>query len=177
MMDFDKNDFYLFGRISMIDCLEGSQILDAGPFIGLITGKFNCLGCVLNTDISSGRGKHWVAVFIDCRDDNEWTIEYFNSAGNPPPTTMINWMEKTRKQLTDYANKLTDSSSSNKPINVETVCVTDIEHQQSETECGMYSLFYIRARLDGKSYKWFTQTVIPDADMIEFRKHLFRKHS
>ncbi|MHB8736930.1 MAG: hypothetical protein ACYC6M_16625, partial [Terriglobales bacterium] len=54
-------------------------------------GPFKCFGCVVNTDVSTGRGRHWVAVFIDVRGASQppvWTVEYFNSTGRPPPKPM-----------------------------------------------------------------------------------------
>jgi hypothetical protein len=167
MMDFSTNGD-LFGTISMADCLYGKQSAYFGKVLGDITTTFDTLGCVVNTDTSSGKGKHWVAVFVDCRDSKKWTIEYFNSAGRPPTKEITKWMAKQKHILEDYIeeNKLN--------IDVETIAVTDLEHQDSKTECGMYALFYIRSRLEGKSYELFFRHLVPDSEMYEFRRHVFR---
>ena len=143
-------------------------------------------GCVHNTDTSAGPGDHWVAVFVDMRapivkpttpvkDDttskgsptsNEaisgWTIEYFNSAGRPPAAPVTRWQERARAALLQISSA------------VETFAVTSVAHQRSRTECGPYSLYYIRRRLEGAPISTFASDPIPDAAMIEFRRHLFR---
>ena len=124
----------------------------------------SCVGCVVNTDTSRGPGKHWVSVFVDARPQT-WTVEYFNSAGNPPPKPMAIWMEKARAQL----------AAARETGEVETVAVTDVDHQESQTECGIYALYFIRRRLEGTPYDFFCDRIVPDAAMTAFRAHLFRK--
>jgi len=48
-------------------------------------------------------------------------------------------------------------------------------HQRGDTECGVYSLYYIRQRLEGTPARWFATDTVPDDAMIKFRKHLFSK--
>jgi hypothetical protein len=129
---------------------------------------------VINTDTSSGPGKHWVAVFVDCRPapDEPWTVEYFNSAGRPPPKAMVGWMERRRAQLAAYRGQL--PSSRGHVCDVIAVPVTDMDHQESQTECGLYALFYIRRRLEGTPYSFFFSQLVPDAAMTAFRAHVFR---
>lgn len=163
MIDFDIHPNN-FSKINLFDVVNG----DAYYYDNnnkKIQAKFNCFACVLNTDVSSGRGKHWVCIFVDCRSkkkEDSWTIEYFNSAGNSPCNSVIKWMESQRINLMKL-NK-----------NVETLNVSNTVHQYSMTECGPYSLYYIRSRLDGVSYTHFYSYIIPDNLMIEFRKHIFR---
>jgi hypothetical protein len=120
------------------------------------------LGCVLNTDVSTGHGKHWVACFVDLRDKKNATVEYFNSAGRPPPMPMIMWMEKTKQRLEALG------------YHAEVVAVTSVAHQDGKTECGLYSLYYIRRRLEGTPYSFFEGDRVPDEAMTEFRKYVFR---
>lgn len=167
MMDFDTNGD-LFGKIKFDKMLDGYMSAYLGPSIGDVKRKFNCMGCVVNTDVSTGPGIHWVAVFVDCRS-YPWTIEYFNSVGRPPPKVMVNWMEKNRAHLINYLRH------QNIDIEVKTISVTNVDHQDSQTECGLYSLFYIRKRLEGANYTYFMGKQIPDELMIEFRKRIFRK--
>lgn len=161
MIDFKTvvNDFY---TINLDDVVSG-KVSYRDPIDGIQHGPFKTYGCVLNTDVSTGRGKHWVCIFVDCRS-KVWTIEYFNSSGNPPHYDVTEWMEKQRSNLLKIHN------------NVETITVTNIVHQKSNTECGMYVLYYIRSRLDGIPYCYFLTKRIEDADVTKFRKHVFRKH-
>lgn len=160
MIDF-KIISNTFGIINLADIVNGKifyfDLLNDKHY-----GPFKTFACVLNTDVSTGRGKHWVCIFVDCRS-NIWTIEYFNSSGNPPHYDVNEWMEKQRSNLLKIHNK------------VETITVTNIVHQKSNTECGMYVLYYIRSRLDGISYNHFLTKRIDDSDVTKFRKHVFRK--
>jgi hypothetical protein len=123
-------------------------------------GKYKTAGCIINTDIYQGGGKHWMALFVDTRTTPA-TVEFFNSSANPPAPEYVNWMVKTRTRIEDIVPK------------VELCNVSVIRHQQSQTECGVYSLFYIWARLNNISYKYFMSTPVPDQVMFEFRQHLF----
>lgn len=69
-----------------------------------------------------------------------------------------------------------DSKSFGKNIStgVDIVCCSEIRHQQSKTECGLYSLFYIFARLNGVPYEYFMKNPVPDQLMFEFRQLLFK---
>jgi hypothetical protein len=57
----------------------------------------------------------------------------------------------------------------------EPIAVTDVDHQESQTECGLYALYYIRRRLDGTPFSFFFEKLIRDAAMTAFRTHVFRK--
>ena len=151
-----------FNQINLADVVSGNaSYID--PLYGSITKKFDTFGCVLNTDNSYGRGKHWVCMFADFRSDI-WTIEYFNSSGNPPCKDVMEWMENQRSRLLHLNNTV--------------LCIptTSIVHQKSNTECGMYVLFYIRCRLDGTKYKYFAKHRIKDEVVTNFRTHVFRKY-
>ena len=178
MMDFDSNGD-LFGSLDVADVLSGRLEADLGE--GRRRGRpHSVLGCVLNTDTSRGPGKHWVAVFVDCRAP-PWSVEYFNSAGNPPSRAVTAWMERTRVRLgglwareapgagRDGAGQ--SGAGGAPPLSV---AVTRVDHQQSQTECGLYALFYIRRRLEGTPFSFFFEQLVPDAAMTKFREHIFR---
>lgn len=162
MMDFDRTQ-EPFAALDIVDVLEGRAPLDLGPGFGVVRRPARCFGCVVNTDTSTGPGKHWVAVFVDCRSA-PWSVEYFNSAGNPPPRAMVGWMERTRARLIEHR----------RGGEVASVAVTDVDHQESQTECGLYALFYIRRRLEGTPYTFFVEQRVPDDAMTAFRAFVFR---
>ena len=159
MMDFDRTK-ESFATIDILNVLAGKEPVTLGSSIGTVMRPCTCFGCVVNTDVSSGRGKHWVAVFVDCRGP-EWTVEYFNSAGNPPPRPMTEWLTRTCVKL-----------CTKNPTTV--IVVTDLDHQESQTECGLYAMYYIRRRLEGTPVKFFFEQLVPDAAMTAFRQHVFR---
>ena len=123
----------------------------------MYNGKiYKTFGCVLNTMKMSGdlsKVGHWVALFCDFRNPNARTIEYFNSSGRSAPPELWSWMQ-TVPNCT--------------PLNV-----SNIQHQKSETECGIYSIFFITARVCGICYKKFRETTISDERVNKFRKNMF----
>jgi hypothetical protein len=168
MMDFEKTGDHL-ARVDPCDIIDGQAVQSLGA-AGKARRPCNTFACVLNTDYSSGRGKHWVAVFGDCRGDGPWSVEYFNSAGNPPPREVVKWAEETAARLKLCRVRAGSSAP------VEATYLTNTRHQDGNTECGLYALYFIRRRLEGAPPDEFMREAgrIPDADMTEFRKHVFR---
>jgi hypothetical protein len=158
MIDIDN---FALGRINILDVLCGNETFYAGPVKGKIKRKCKTFACVINTDHSSGPGKHWVCVFVDCRKPEEFTIEYFNSSGRLPNRNITIWMDKTKAVLNDVCKNVVIKTSQNK-------------HQYSETECGVYALYFIRHRLEEVPYEYFQENIIPDDVITEFRQHIFR---
>ena len=125
--------------------------------------KYKCAGCVINSDVYQGGGKHWMALFADWRDPAHYTIEFFNSSGYAPAPEWVAWMEKIKSAM-----EITD-----KTARIECIRVSQIRHQKSKSECGLYSLYYIWSRLNGKTPDFFKNNKIEDKLMFEFRQHLF----
>jgi hypothetical protein len=111
-----------------------------------------------------------MALFFDARGDN-WSVEFFNSGGSAPDPRFINWILKTAANMKEVAKEL--NVKSGRGITVTTKHSSSIRHQHSKTECGLYSLFYIYARLCGVPYTYFNTHAIPDQHMYELRQHLF----
>ena len=123
--------------------------------------------CIINSDVSNGPGKHWMALFVDLRGE-KWTVEFFNSAAIAPESEWLVFIDDTMVALRDIIEKEKLLTTKVEPIFVDRVW-----HQHSKTECGVYSLFYIYSRLKGLSYEYFLANPIPDQWMLEFRQHLF----
>jgi hypothetical protein len=134
--------------------------------ISLYESDTRKMGCVINTDKSTGKGIHWFCVFIDMSDENKWTLEYFDSAGDYPKGSVHRWLNEQRAKLgAKYTNK-----------DIQVVDVTKSNQlQKSTTECGVFSLWYILSRLNNIPYTYFTQPNASDDKMMyEFRRFLFR---
>lgn len=129
--------------------------------------KYNCAACIINSDTYQGEGKHWMALFADARHGDRWTVEFFNSSGNSPAPEWVSWLIKTRNSMESILD------AQHKKIPVEIIKASDIRHQKSRSECGLYSLFYVWARLNGIPPEFFKTKHIPDKLMFEFRQHLF----
>lgn len=142
--------------------------------------------CVINSDTYDGNGKHWMALFVDASapigSGRPWTIEFFNSAAVRPESEWLEWLAKTKIELTTVAKALSAQGTSPgvqsaSPPSVEIKCVCKVWHQHSKSECGPYSLFYVWSRLNGIPPQYFLENVVPDQIMFEFRQHLFNNSS
>ncbi|QJX71123.1 hypothetical protein F-liban_375 [Faustovirus] len=160
MADYDKYSFDpVKGVLNTPDTLATVSLKDLHA-----TGK-KCAGCVINSDNYHGRGKHWMALFADWRNPTRITIEFFNSSGNAPAYTWVKWMMKARAEL--------ETIPELKNTRIDLINVAKIKHQKSRHECGVYSVFYIYARLNNIPVEYFASTRVSDEMMFEFRQHIF----
>ena len=141
----------------------------------LNNNKKTCFGCVINTDKTEnckmGKcGTHWVSIFIDCRrtSDVPYSIEYFDSVGDPPSKDITIWMENIKEKLDNYRTEIDSTSRGGVITEVNT-----ISHQTGNNECGVYGCYFIRARVEGIPFSRFLNRRLPDHFMIEYRKNLF----
>jgi hypothetical protein len=132
------------------------------------------IGIVFNLDPHTKGGSHWVAMFVDLIDD---FVFFFNSTGEKIPsrikqfaTTVISQGKLLGKKITFHEN-------------------TKTEHQKSNTECGMYCLYFIITMLIRKKeigdihaemnksqlFDLFQGTTgrLPDKQMFEKRNEYF----
>ena len=103
-------------------------------------------------------------MFIDL--DNK-SICFFDSTGDPPSKEiekLINKLERQSKSLTINFTKF--KTTKNKK-----------QHQFNNSECGIYSLFFIIQRLAGNSCNNIFNTLIHDKKMNENREVFFTKQS
>jgi len=136
----------------------------------VISAGKNMFCVVINTDITGKPGKHWFCIFCDFRragtEDDPFTIEYFNSSGSRARTEIANWMHKMETEI--------ESSPMLSGKHVKRVTAATIQHQKdTDSECGVYALYYIYRRIKGAPIEEFG-TRIPDAQMVKFRSKLFR---
>ena len=117
-IDFDKK--LLFG-----ECVW-NELCNLNIIKLLKEGK-NKIGIIFNTDPHYKEGSHWISLFIDI---NRKFIFYFDSNGDKVPVQVLNLIERIEKQGTE--------------INIDfTTYFNRKEHQYSNTECGMYSLYFL----------------------------------
>lgn len=156
-------DFYAI-PFQMIDFVKQQAELATLNIPNLIK-RYNTVGVVINTDTSTGKGKHWFALFMDFRKE-PYTLEFFNSSGNLPVYQIQSWMNKTKRDFEKLGKQM------------DIIIVNSNELQKSSSECGVFSLWFILGRLEGKSVSEFKNVNMGpnDEKMIKFRKWLF-KHS
>jgi len=156
--------FYVY-NFNMVDFKEHGDTLETVDIVSdVYKAGYRTAACIINTDRYSGRGIHWMALFVDMRADDLWSVEFFNSAGNAPQKSYAEWLLKTKSDL--------EKIDKHPPI--EIVRCIKVRHQNSRTECGVYSLYYVWARLmKDIPFAKFMESRISDQVMFEFRQHLF----
>ena len=97
------------------------------------------LGIVFNLDKHDKPGSHWISLFVD---SDEGKIIYYDSAVNPCPKEVDRLIGEICKQGTALEQPIIYDVVKNK-----------YSHQRTNTECGMYSLFFIITMLTSKLHK------------------------
>lgn len=146
--------------------------LDTITFGDLYDRGYTRAGCVINTDVYQGGGKHWMALYIDASRAEEWTVEFFNSSGNSPTVGWVEWMQKTVDEMNEMLDGKGQSAGETPMVRMVKVC--SMRQQKSKTECGVYSLFYLYARMNGIPYSHFMKFPVCDKIMFLMRQHLFK---
>ena len=130
-------------------------------------------GVVFNTDTHDGSGQHWMSMYI-CTDKNKPCILFFDSAVTYNPI---------HNKIQNFINNIKNTY----PYLKFKIKYNDHKHQTSNSECGMYSIYFILTMLDAdlssnKNYnaikffnKYFDNSdfTIKDKLMILYRTKLF----
>ena len=119
--------------------------------------KVNKIGLIYNLDVSTGPGTHWVAVYIDNKNDE---INYYDSYGSEPI-----------KLINDFILKL--NNKYRKLGYQPTIIYNDKRHQYGGSECGMYSMNFILERLNNVNMYQIYNRKISDKKMNDLRKLLY----
>lgn len=118
----------------------------------------NKIGVIFNTDPHDKDGEHWISLFINIK---KGTIFFFDSAGDKAP-----------KQVMKFVNMVTEQGKKlEEPINFDFDQNYPVEHQYKNTECGVYSIYFIIHMLEDKITGHYLKThVLKDKYMEQFRK-------
>lgn len=111
------------------------------------------IGIIYNLDPHFKGGSHWVASFIDIPKHKCY---YFDSYGMYPPKQI----EKFMRWLTTQDPKMKLEYNGRR-------------FQRHDTECGMYSLYFIIRMLSGDKFRPFTRQSPPDSEMLKLRHWIF----
>lgn len=115
------------------------------------------IGIIFNLDPDYKPGSHWVALFINLNTKN---IYYFDSNGLPPHYQIKKLINNIKNQ-----GKVNDLFFDYK--------FNNLQHQYSNTECGMYCLYFIIQMLKDRNFKDFIKERIPDEEIMNLRKKYF----
>ena len=119
------------------------------------------IGIIFNLDPHYLNGSHWVSLFINVKKAN---IFFFDSAGSKIPRLIM-----------EFVNKVIEQGQMNNPkINFMFDQNYPVEHQYGNTECGIYSIFFIVHMLEDKITEHYLKThILKDKYMEKFRKIYF----
>jgi len=157
MIDFDTRLPEMGGKCVLEDLCKFN-------LANFIEAKINKIGIVFNLDKHDQSGSHWVSLFIDI--ENKY-IFFFDSADNPIPKEI--WKETVSEgEQIPLVNRIIDQGKG-EGIHFTFYNNRGNQHQRSNTECGMYSLFFIITMLTGETP--FTKGVLS----LKKRRELFLK--
>lgn len=91
---------------------------------------YNDIGVIFNLDKHNEGGSHWVSLFISIKHN---FIYYFDSAANDVPAEIKEFIELVLLQSNTKMKYFTNVPH---------------QHQYGDTECGMYSLYFMIKMLD-----------------------------
>lgn len=122
------------------------------------------IGIIFNLDPHYKGGSHWVSLFINVKQQ---TIFFFDSTGEPIPPQIekfVNTVIEQGKQLQEHVMFKFDQ---NYPV----------EHQYGNTECGIYSIFFVTHMLEDKINGDYLKThILKDKYMENFRKVYYNEN-
>ena len=115
------------------------------------------VGVIFNLDPHYKGGSHWVSLFINVPKK---TIFYFDSAGETCPEQIKKFINMVIEQGKKLPNPIHFKYDENHPA----------EHQYGNTECGIYSIFFIIHMLEDKITGHYLKThILKDKYMSNFR--------
>jgi len=121
------------------------------------------IGIIFNTDPHNKSGSHWISLFIDVKKKK---IFFFDSVGTKIGSEIMNLVNR----IIDQGKKL------NPRINFKFDDNDGVEHQYKNTECGIYSLFFIIHMLQEKtSDDFYKNHIIKDEQIQNYRKIYFNE--
>jgi len=116
------------------------------------------IGIIFNLDPHYKGGSHWVSLFINIK---KATIFFFDSAGETIPKQIKKLVDSVVKQGVELETPIHFKFDENHPI----------EHQYKNTECGIYSIFFIVHMLEDKiTGHYLKKHILKDEYMQNFRK-------
>jgi hypothetical protein len=111
------------------------------------------IGIIFNLDPHYKNGSHWIACFIDVVKNECY---YFDSYGMKPPKQIYKFMQWLTLQ--EPTMKLGWNGR---------------RFQRSDSECGMYCMYFLDRMIAGESFLKFCRRAPPDSFMLDLRDWMF----
>ena len=116
------------------------------------------IGMIFNLDPHFKSGSHWVALYINLKNIKKPLINYFDSYGYKTPPLIARLMRSFKLQ-----------------INTCELGFNARKFQYGDSECGMFSMYFIISMICGISFREFCKDSVSDDYMLQLRKILFSK--
>ena len=151
------------------------------------------LGMVINLDVHTQGGSHWVSLFTDLKKNQ---VYFFDSVGRPPRDRIRKFINRITKYM--YQKKYNSKLPINdvlkelkqyKNINTNTKKYVHLQnllkggfdikfnkkqHQLADSECGVYSINFITRLVGGESFDSVCNDIKNDEEMNKYRRVYFR---
>lgn len=124
-----------------------------------IKNKKTKVGVIFNLDRHHEPGSHWVALFIDIKKKE---IYYFDSYADDPPKEIERLVSRIQKESIGFGKKYKFIKNNRR-------------HQWSNSECGMYCLYFIISLIKGANFNKFEKKRVDDKFMKKLRNIYFNK--
>lgn len=126
-----------------------------------IKHKIYKIGIIFNLDPHYKGGSHWVSLFINIKKK---LIFYFDSVGEVIPKQIMKFVNNVIEQGNQLSPPIKFNFDQNHPN----------EHQYQNSECGVYSLYFIISMLrEKKSPSFFKTKKIKDNQIHKYRNVFF----
>lgn len=116
------------------------------------------IGMIFNLDPHYKGGSHWVGLYINLQNINKPFVGYFDSYGYKVPSLIARLMRSLKLQI----------STCELGYNAR-------RFQYGNSECGMFSMYFIICMINGISFKEFCKDSVNDPFMLQLRNVLFSK--
>jgi hypothetical protein len=114
------------------------------------------IGMVFNLDPHFKSGSHWVALYINLQNIKKPFVGYFDSYGYKTPALIARLMRSFKLQI----------HSCQLGFNAR-------RFQYGDSECGMFSLYFLICMIQGIRFEDFCKDSVSDQFMLDLRRILF----
>ena len=116
------------------------------------------IGMIFNLDPHFKGGSHWVGLYINLKNIKKPFVGYFDSYGYKTPALIAKLMRSFKLQI----------QTCELGFNAR-------RFQYGDSECGMFSMYFIICMMCGIPFKDFCKDSVSDDYMLQLRKILFSK--
>lgn len=136
------------------------------PFLGfknldfkkLVNEGKHKIGAIFNLDEHNKSGSHWVSMFANLK---EGKVYFFDSVGYKP-----------EKRIRKFMRRIANFSKKEFGVKVD-ARYNEKKHQFKNTECGVYSIYFLIHMLKGKGFESHIADIKKDDVINTFRKEIF----